>query len=93
MGAKKALSIICPILSHDVALKETGIPTIVSYCEEICDKVFKAALRHKDNKLNKLLTEANKAPRSKNQRHFALLKWKTDRFKNSFVLSSCLKHN
>ena len=70
---KKVLSIICPILSYDEALQETGIPTIISYCEGICDKVFNDALGNKDNKLNKLLTEANKAPYSlRNQRRFAL---------------------
>ena len=42
-----------------------------------CDTIFNAALGNKDNKLNKLLTEANKAPYSlRNQRHFALPKWK-----------------
>ena len=77
-------------VSH-VALKETGIPTIISYWEEICDTVFNAALGNKDNKLNKLLTEANKAPYLlRNQQYFALPKWKTDRFKNTFILSSCL---
>ena len=59
---KRSLSIICPSLSYDEALYEAGIPTIISYCEDICDKVFNAALGNKDNKLNKLLTEANKAP-------------------------------
>ena len=69
-----------PSLSHNEALKEAGTPTIISYCEEICDTVFNAALGNKDNKLNKLLTEANKAPNSlRNQRHFALPKWKMDR--------------
>ena len=91
---KRALSIICPSLSYDEALNEAGIPTIISYCEDICDKVFNAALGNKDNKLNKLLTEANKAPYLlRNHRHFALPKWKTDRFKNTFILSSCLKYN
>ena len=66
-----------------VALKETGIPTIISYWEEICDTVFNAALGNKDNKLNKLLTEANKAPNVlRNQRHFALPKWNTDRLEH-----------
>ena len=55
---KRALSIICPSLSYDEALNEAGIPTIISYCEDVCDKVFNAALGNKDNKLNKLLTEA-----------------------------------
>ena len=91
---KRASSIICSSLSYDEALNETGIPTIISYCEDIYNKVFNAALGNKDNKLNKLLTEANKAPYLlRNHRHFALPKWKTDRFKNTFILSSCLKYN
>ena len=53
-GSKKGH---CPSLSYDEALNEAGIPTIISYCEDICDKVFNAALGNKDNKL---LTEANK---------------------------------
>ena len=85
---------ICPSLSYDGELKEPGIPTIISYCKDMCDKVFNADLRNKDNKLNKLLTEASKSPYSlRNQWHFALPKWKMDRFKNTFVLSSCLKYN
>ena len=28
-------------------LIEAGIPTIISYCEDICDKVFNAALGNK----------------------------------------------
>ena len=61
----RALSIIFPSLSYDEALDEAGIPTIISYCEDICDKVFNTALGNRDNKLNnKLLlkTEASKAP-------------------------------
>ena len=55
---KRALSIIYPSLSYDEVLNEAGIPTIISYCKDICDKGFNAALDNKDNKLNKLLTEA-----------------------------------
>ena len=74
---KRALSIIFPSPSYDEALNETGIPTIISYCEDICDKVFNPALCNKDNKLNKLLTEVNKAPYLlRNHRYFALPKWK-----------------
>ena len=57
---------------------------------------FNAAIGSNDNKLDKLLTEANKALYSlRNHRHvhLALPKWKTDRFKNTFILSSCLKYN
>ena len=33
----------CHSLSYDEVLKEAGIPTIVSYCEDICDMVFNAS--------------------------------------------------
>ena len=97
-GPKKGNVNHLPHLSYDEALKKAGIPNIISYCEDICDTdcdtIFNAALGNKDNKLNKLLTEANKAPYSlRNQRHFALQKLKTERFKNRFVLSSCLKYD
>ena len=82
---QKRHCIICPSLSSDEALNEADIPTIISYCEDICDKVSNVALGNKDNKLNKLLTQASKVPYSlRKHRHFALLKWKTDSFKNTF---------
>ena len=91
---KRALSVIRSSLSYDEAFDEAGIPTIISCYEDICGKVFNAALVNKENKLNKLLTEVNKVPYSlRNHRHLALPKWKTHRFKNTFILSSCLKHN
>ena len=90
------MSVIRPSLSYDEAFNEAGIPTIISYCEDIRDKFFNPAIGSKDNKLDKLLTEANKALYSlRNHRHvcLALPKWKTDRIKNTFILSSCLKYN
>ena len=90
------MSVIRPSLSYDEAFNEAGIPTIISYCEDIRDKFFNPAIGSKDNKLDKLLTEANKALYSlRNHRHvcLAIPKWKTDRFKNTFILLSCLKYN
>lgn len=54
MGPKKGIGNHLPSLSYHQALKEAGTPTIISYREDICDKVFYAALSNKDNKLNKL---------------------------------------
>ena len=68
MGPKKGIGNHLPSLSYDKALKKAGTPTIISYYEDTCDKVFNAALGNKDNKLNKLLTEANKAPYSHGRR-------------------------
>ena len=94
---KKALSIICPSLSYDEALNEAGIPTIISYCEDICDKVLTlpSATRITNLTSKKKLTEANKAPYLlRNHRHFALPKWKTDCFKNTicYVGSKVMNH-
>ena len=83
----------CPSPSYDEALISMKLVfrQIISYCEDICDKVFNAALCNKDNKLDELLTEANKAPYLlRNHQYFELPKRKTDRFKNFFILSSCL---
>ena len=83
MGRKKGIGNHLPSLSYDQALKEAGTPTIISYCEDTCDKVFNAALSNKDNKLNKLLTEASKAPYSGRRRTVL----------RTFVLSLCLKYD
>ena len=46
-----------PHLSYDEAPKEAGIPTIISFFEDICDTgydtIFNATLGNKDSKLNK----------------------------------------
>ena len=84
---KRAMSIIFPSLSYMTRnlRKLVFQPFFFSYCEDICDTgcgtdcdmICNAAPGNKDNKLNKLLTEANKAPYSlRNQRHFALPKWR-----------------
>ena len=67
----------------------------MNYNQSCSSKHFFALVYSRyDNKLNKLLTKASKAPYLlRNHRHFALPKWKTDRFKNTFILSSCLKYN
>ena len=50
-----------PVCRMTWLLNEAGIPTNISYCGGICDKVFNAPQGNKGNKHNKLLTEANKA--------------------------------
>ena len=47
----RALSIIFPSLSYDEALDEAGIPTIISYREDIWVNVFNTAHGNTDNKL------------------------------------------
>ena len=67
----------CPSLSYDEAVNKAGIPTIISYCDDICE-VFNAALGNKDNKHNKLLNEGYKVPYSLeiiDTLHFQCRRW------------------
>ena len=89
---KRALSIILPGLAYNKALEVAGIQTISDYNESICDKTFKHISNNTSHRLRKLLPALNKNqyPLRRNRR-FALPRWKTDRFRNTFITSSCIK--
>ena len=81
---KRALSIIFPGLAYNKALEVSGIQTISDYNESICYKTFKY--------IRKLLPALNKNQyTSRRNRRYALPRWRTDRFKNTFIMSSCIK--
>ena len=40
-GRYQSFALVCLMTRY--LINETGIPTIISYCEDICDKVFNAA--------------------------------------------------
>ena len=91
---KRALAIICPSIAYNDALVLLGIPKITTYNEAICDKMFDAIVKDSDNRLNKLLPPKNNPTRSlRHNRYFSIPKWKTDRFKNTFITTSSLKRN
>ena len=89
---KRALSIIFPGLAYNKALEVTGIQTISDYNESICDKTFKFISNNTGHRLRKLLPALNKYqyPLRRNRR-YALPRWRTDRFRNTFIMSSCIK--
>ena len=92
---KRALSIICAGLDYKEALIVTGIPTIISYNEGICNSTFTLIISDKEHTLNMLLPAANNNPYSSREyRRFAIPKWRTNRFRNTIIImSSCLKNN
>ena len=91
---KRALAIICPSIAYNDALDFLGIPKITTYIEAICDKMFDAIVKDSDNRLNKLLPPKNNSILSlRHNRYFSIPKWKTDRFKNTFIITSSLKRN
>ena len=89
---KRALSIMFPGLAYNKALEVAGIQTISYYNESICDKTFKYISNNTSHRLRKLLPASNKNqyPLRRNRR-FALPRWRTDRFRNTFIMSSCIK--
>ena len=91
---KRAFSIISPGITYIEAFEETGIPTIISYSESMCHKVFNSIVSDKDNKLLKLLPATNHVPYDlRENRRFAIPEWKTNRFRNTFIMSSCIMNN
>ena len=74
---KRALSIICASLDYKEALIVTGIPTIISYNEGICNSTFTLIISDKEHRLNMLLPAANNNRYSSREyRHFAIPKWR-----------------
>ena len=91
---ERALSIICAGLDYKEALDVAGIPTIVSYDEGICNSTFTSIITNKEHRLNNLLPAINHNPcSSREHRRSAIPKWKTNRFGNTFIMSSCIKNN
>ena len=91
---KRALSIICDGLNYKEALNVTGIPTTISHNEGTCNSTFTSIITDKEHRLNMLLPAANNNPySSRKYRRFAIPKWRTNRFRNTFIVSSCLKNN
>jgi len=91
---ERASSIICASLDYKEALDVAGIPTIVSYNEGICNSTFTSIITNKEHRLNSLLPAINHNPySSKEHRRFAIPKWRANHFRNTFIMSSCIKNN
>ena len=88
---KRAFSIINPDLTYHEALAESNIPTVISYGEKVCRDVFKSTINNDSDKLNKLLPPTHEAAyQLRNNRRFFLPNWHTNRFKNTFIVTSVL---
>ena len=90
---KNAFSIISPSLTYYDALTEANIPTIISYSEAISMNFFNSIVNKQDNKLNKLLPTTNEVSYELRQnRYFIIPNWSTNRFRNTFIMSSTIKN-
>ena len=90
---KRAFSIISPSLTYYDALTEANIPTIILYSEALCKNFFNSIVSNQDNKLNKLLPTTNEVSyKLRQNRFFAIPNWSTNRFRNTFIMSSTIEN-
>lgn len=69
-------------------MKKTGLETLNDRREKLCTKLFNSIESNKDHKLNELLPDVNMATKNLRMiRKYKLPMVKTNRFKNSFILS------
>ena len=91
---KMALAIIFPGIDYSDALVSAELPSIERYNENICKKTFNSILNDKSNRLRNLLPSAHKSSYSLRRcRRFETPRWKTNRFRDTFLMKSCIEHN
>ena len=89
---KRALSIICPGLAYREALKLSNIMSI-DYIASLCNKTFLSTANDPANRLHKILQSSG--PSCYNlrcKRRFSIPKCRTERFKKSFLVRSCINN-
>jgi len=90
---RRALSIIYPDLDYRDALTESGETTLYERRERASWKFFQRILENPSHKLHNLISKAHSAS-SFNLRYKRLINiphFKTERFKNTFLVASSLK--
>ena len=89
---KRAMRIIYPSTSYQEALTIAELVPFVVRRQQLTDKLFKQISNDKTHKLNKLLPSENSSTINlRNKRKFSIPNVKTNRFKNSFIISNSIK--
>ena len=88
-----AMHIIYPSKSYEQAISTAGLVSLFQRRQQITDKLFQQISKDDTHKLHELLPTAKSTSISlRNNPKFVLPKVSTDRFKNSFIISSSLKY-
>ena len=91
---KRALLIICPFEDYHQALTNLGLNTIAEFHDRICKSAFDSIINDSNHKLRKLLQlEFSTSYNLREVRTYTILPCKTNRFKNSFFIYSCIRIN
>ena len=89
---KRAMSIICPGVSYHEPLVIMNFKELATHHDETCESLFHPIENDNNHRLYKLLPAPHESTYSlRPARPFNMQRFKTDRFKNRFIILSCLK--
>ena len=91
---KRAFSIISSGQDYHEILEAAGIPPIMAYMEDSCRNLFSNIIENDNHRLRELLPSANHPKHNlRRNRRFEIPRWRTNRFKNTFMMASTIKYN
>ena len=89
---KRALRIIYPQLSYQDALDMLELKTLSTRRGDLCKKLFNSILNDEDHKLRNLLPPkvTSDTYNFRNEKLFNIPKYRTNRFRDTFIISSLI---
>ena len=88
---KRVMSIICPGLPYQETIELVNIVPIVDFITGLCSNTFDTIIKDPEHHLNRLIQFSGPSHYSlRCNRRFIVPKCKTDRFRNSFIIRSCI---
>ena len=88
---KRAMSIICSGLPYQEAIELVNIVPIADFITGLCTNAFDTIIKDPEHRLNWLIPFSGPSRYTlRCNRRFTVPKCKTDRFRNSFIIRSCI---
>ena len=85
------MSIICPGLPYQETLELVNIVPIVDFITGLCSNTFDIIIKYPEHRLNRLIQFSGPSRYAlRCNRCFIVPKCKTDHFRNSFIVRSCI---
>ena len=88
---RRAMSIICPGLPYQETIELVNIVPIVDFIMGLCSNTFDTIIKDPEHRLNRLIQFSGPSRYSlRCNRRLIVPKCKTDRFRKSFIIRSCI---
>ena len=85
------MSIICPGLLYQETIELVNIVPIVDFITGLCSNTFDTIIKDPEQRLNRLIQFSGPSRYAlRCNRRFVVPKCKTDHFRNSFIIRSCI---